>query len=184
MNFSGRPPYSRTSISTLRCLLTPYWRPCTKKSTILPLRCPNASAMSTSAAPFDGIAQDHVYMDVIPFVSNMIQNICTFDTLLTFHPLGWSVIPLQIMIAPILPEAASTPCHLEFVEYLTKRSLHMQRSVWRPSTTPAPQPSGVNLESEQENAGSSRPKSSDLDSPMMQPAPNTDEPLTPSKPPE
>ena len=60
----------------------------------------------------------------------------------------------------------------------------MQQSVWRPSATPVPQPSGVNLESEQENAGSSRPKASDPDSPVMQPAPHTDKPLTPFKPPE
>ena len=133
---------------------------------------------------FDRIAQDHVYMDVTPFVSNMIQNICTFNTLLTSHQLGWSVVSLQIMMVPILRKAALTPCHLEFVEYLTEQSLHVQWSIRRPSTTLAPWPSGVNLESDQENAGSSKPKASDPDSPMMQPAPQTDEPLTPSKPPE
>ena len=33
---------------------------------------------------FDRIAQDHAYMDITPFVSNVIQNVCTFDALLTF----------------------------------------------------------------------------------------------------
>ena len=59
---------------------------------------------------FDRIAQDHPFMDVMPFVSNIIQNVCTFDTLLTSHQLGWSVVPLQILMAPILTEAAATPC--------------------------------------------------------------------------
>ena len=43
---------------------------------------------------FDRIAQDHTYMDITPFVSNVIQNVCTFDALLTSHQLGWSVVPL------------------------------------------------------------------------------------------
>ena len=64
---------------------------------------------------FDRIAQDHPYMDVTPFVSNVIQNVCTFDTLLTSHQLGWSTVPLQILMVPILMEAAALPCHLEFV---------------------------------------------------------------------
>ena len=37
---------------------------------------------------FDRIAQDHLYMDVMLFVSNVIQNVCTFDALLTSHQLG------------------------------------------------------------------------------------------------
>ena len=133
---------------------------------------------------FDRIAQDHAYMDVMPFMSNVIQNICTYDALLTSHQLWWSIIHLQIMMAPVLTEVAATPSHLEFVEYLTEQSLHMQQSVWRPSTTPAPQPLGINLESEQENASNTKPKTSDPDSPMTQPAPHIEEPLTPSKPPE
>ena len=75
---------------------------------------------------FDRIAQDHPYMDIMPFVSNVIQNVCTFDALLTSHQLGWSIVPLQILMAPILMEAAATPCHLEFVQYLTEWSLHVQ----------------------------------------------------------
>ena len=75
---------------------------------------------------FDRIAQDHPYMDVTPFVSNVIQNMCTFDALLTSHQLGWSVVPLQIFMAQILTEAAATLCHLEFVQYLTEWSLHIQ----------------------------------------------------------
>ena len=51
---------------------------------------------------FDRIAQDHPFMDVTPFVSNVIQNMCTFDALLTSHQLGWSVVPLQILMVPIL----------------------------------------------------------------------------------
>ena len=68
---------------------------------------------------FNRIAQDHAYMDVMPFMSNVIQNMCTFDALLTSHQLGWSVVPLQILMAPILMEVTATPCHLEFVQYLT-----------------------------------------------------------------
>ena len=64
---------------------------------------------------FNRIAQDHLYMDVTPFVSNVIQNVCTFDALLTSHQLGWSVVPLQILMVPILMEATAMPCHLEFV---------------------------------------------------------------------
>ena len=75
---------------------------------------------------FDRIAQDHAYMDITPFVSNVIQNVCTFDALLTSHQLGWSIVPLQILMASILMEAAATLCHLEFVQYLTKWSLHVQ----------------------------------------------------------
>ena len=108
---------------------------------------------------------------------------------LTSHQLGWSVVPLQILMAPILMEAAATPCHLEFVQYLTKWSLHVQQSIWvsntvpAPAPTPAPHPVGVNLESEQENPGSSRPKTSDPDSPETHPAPCSISPDTPSKPP-
>ena len=69
---------------------------------------------------FNRIAQDHAYMDVMPFMSNVIQNVCTFDTLLTSHQLGWSMVPLQIMMVLILMEAAATPCHLEFMHYLTE----------------------------------------------------------------
>ena len=75
---------------------------------------------------FDRIAQDHPFMDIMPFVSNVIQNVCTFDALLTSHQLGWSIVPLQILMAPILMEAAAMPCHLEFIQYLTKQSLHVQ----------------------------------------------------------
>ena len=134
---------------------------------------------------FDRIAQDNAYMDVTPFMSNVIQNVCTFDALLTSHQLGWSVVPLQIMMAPILTKAAATPCHLEFMQYQTERSLHIQRSVWKSYATPAPVscPSGINLESEQENPGSSKPKTSDPDSPETHPTPHTDPPITPSKPP-
>ena len=74
---------------------------------------------------FDRIEQDHAYMDVTLFVSNVIQNMCTFDALLTSHQLGWSVVPLQIMMVLILMEAAATPCHLKFVQYLTEWSLHI-----------------------------------------------------------
>ena len=123
-------------------------------------------------------------MDVTLFMSNVIQNICTFDALLTSYQLEWSIVSLQITMAPILMEAASTPCHLEFVEYLTEQSLHMQQSIRRPSTTPAPHPAGVNLKSEQENPGSSRPKAIDPDSPEMCPASRTDLPITPSNPPK
>ena len=38
---------------------------------------------------FDRIALDHLYMDVMPFMSNVIKNICSFDALLTSHQLGW-----------------------------------------------------------------------------------------------
>ena len=121
---------------------------------------------------------------LMPFVSNVIQNVCTFDTLLTSHQLGWSIVPLQIMMAPILMEAAATPCHLEFVQYLTEWSLHVQWSIRKSSTTPAPapHPAGVNLESEQENPSGSRPKASDPDSPETHPTPHNDPPVTPSKP--
>ena len=61
---------------------------------------------------FDRITQDHPFMDVTPFMSNVIQNMCTFDALLTSHQLGWSMIPLQILMAPILTEAAAMLCHL------------------------------------------------------------------------
>ena len=136
---------------------------------------------------FDRIAQDHPYMDVTPFVSNVIQNMCTFDALLTSHQLGWSVVPLQILMAPILMEAAAMPCHLEFVQYLTEWSLHVQRSIRVSNTTPAPvpapRPAGINLESEQENPSSSRPKTSDPDSPQTCPTPHSEPPVTPSKPP-
>ena len=37
---------------------------------------------------FDRIVQDHPFMDGTPFVSNVIQNLCTFDALLTSHQLG------------------------------------------------------------------------------------------------
>ena len=50
------------------------------------------------------------------------------------------------------------------------------------NTAPAPHPAGVNLESEQENPGSSRPKTSDPDSPETRPAPRSNSPATPSKP--
>ena len=50
---------------------------------------------------FDRIVQDHAYIDVTPFVSNVTQNMCIFDTLLTSHLVGWSVVPLQIMMAPV-----------------------------------------------------------------------------------
>ena len=141
---------------------------------------------------FDRIVQDHPFMDVTPFVSNVIQNMCTFDALLTSHQLGWSVVPLQILMALILMEAAAMPCHLEFVQYLTKWSLHVQWSIQVSNTTPAPvpapapHPAGINLKLEQENPGSSRPKTSDPDSLEIcpdHPAPCSDSPATPSKPP-
>ena len=134
---------------------------------------------------FDRIVQDHPFMDVTPFVSNVIQNMCTFDTLLTSHQLGWSVVPLQILMAPILMEAVATPCHLEFVQYLTEWSLHIQQSIQVSNTAPAPAPHpvGVNLESEQENPSSSRPKTSDPDSPETHPTPRSNPPVMPSKPP-
>ena len=78
---------------------------------------------------FDRIAQDHTYMDVMPFMSNIIQEVCTFDALLTSHHLGWSIVPLHILMAQILTEAAATLCHLEFVQYLTEWSLHVQQSI-------------------------------------------------------
>ena len=80
-------------------------------------------------------------------------------------------------------------CHLEFVQYLTEQSLHVQRSIWMSHVTPAPAPApapcpvGMNLKSEQENSGSSRPKTSDPDSPETHPAPHSISPDTPSKPP-
>ena len=69
---------------------------------------------------FNRITQDHPFMDVTPFMSNVIQNVCTFDALLTSHQLGWSTVPLQILMVPILMEAAAMLCHLEFVQYLTE----------------------------------------------------------------
>ena len=134
---------------------------------------------------FNRIAQDHTYVDVTPFVSNVIQNVCTFDTLLTSHQLGWSIVPLKILMVLILTEAAATLCHLEFVQYLTEQSLHIQRSIRKSSTTPAPVPcpAGINLESEQENPSGSRPKASDPDSLETCPTPHIDPPVTPSKPP-
>ena len=75
---------------------------------------------------FNRIAQDHVYMDVTPFVSNIIQNVCTLDALLTSHSLGWSVVPLLIIMAPILTETTAMPCHVEFMQYLTEWSLHVK----------------------------------------------------------
>ena len=128
-------------------------------------------------------------MDVTPFVSNVIQNVCTFDTLLTSHQLGWSVVPMQILMVPILMEAVAKPCHLEFVQYLTEQSLYVQQSIQvsntipAPAPTPAPHPAGINLESEQENPGSSRPKTSDPNSPEICPAPFSVSPDAPSKPP-
>ena len=77
------------------------------------------------------------------------------------------------------------PCHLEFVQYLTKWSLHVQQSIRVSNTAPAPRPVGINLESEQENPGSSRPKTSVLDSLETHPArptPCSDSPAIPSKP--
>ena len=127
-------------------------------------------------------------MDVTPFMSNVIQNVCTFDALLTSHQLGWSTVPLQILMAPILTEAAAMLCHLEFVQYLTEQSLHMQQSIWMshvtpaPAPAPAPPPVGITLESEQENPGSSRPKASNPDSPETRPAPHSTSPDAPSKP--
>ena len=123
-------------------------------------------------------------MDVMPFVSNVIQNMCTFDALLTSHQLGWSIVPLQIMMVPILMEAAATPCHLEFVQYLTEWSLHIQQSIRKSSDAPAPVPcpSGINFKSEQENPGGSKPKARDPDSPETRPTPRTNPPITPSKP--
>ena len=44
-------------------------------------------------------------------------------------------------------------------------------------------PSGINLKSEQENLGGSKPKASDRDSPETRPTPRTNLPITPSKPP-
>ena len=133
---------------------------------------------------FDRIVQDHPFMDVTTFMSNVIQNVCTFDALLTSHQLGWSIVPLQILMALILTEAAAMPCHLEFVQYLTEWSLHVQQSIWVSNAAPAPalHPVGVNLESEQENPGSSRPKTSGPDSPETHPVPCSDSPATPSKP--
>ena len=86
---------------------------------------------------FDRITQDHPFMDVTLFMSNVIQNVCTFDTLLTSHQLGWSVVPMQILMAPILMEATATPCHLEFVQYLTEWSVHVQWSIRVSNTIPA-----------------------------------------------
>ena len=136
---------------------------------------------------FDRIAQDHPFLDVTPFMSNVIQNVCTFDTLLTSHQLGWSTVPLQILMALILTEAAATPCHLEFVQYLTDQSLHVQWSIQMshiapaPAPAPAPHPVGITLESEQENPGSSRPKISDPNSLETHPAPHSTSPDAPSK---
>ena len=138
---------------------------------------------------FNRIVQDHPFMDVTPFVSNVIQNVCTFDALLTSHQLGWSMVPLKILMVPILMEAAAMLCHLEFVQYLTERSLHMQWSIqmshitFTPVPAPAPCPVGINLESEQENPSSSRPKTSDPDSPETHPMPHSISPDAPSKPP-
>ena len=134
---------------------------------------------------FDRIAQDHTYMDVTPFMSNVIQNMCTFDALLTSHQLGWSVVPLQIFMALILTEATATRYHLEFVQYLTEWSLHTQQSIWQSSATPAPAPcpAGINLESEQENPSGFRPKTSDPDFLETCPSPRVHSPITPSKPP-
>ena len=100
-------------------------------------------------------------------------------------PSSLSVVPLQIMMAPILMEAAATPCHVEFMQYLTKRSLHVQQSIQKSSATPVPtpHPSGINLKFKQENPSSSRPKASDPDSPKPHPTPKTDPLITPSKPP-
>ena len=137
---------------------------------------------------FDRIVQDHPFMDVTLFVSNVIQNMCTFDALLTSHQLGWSVVPLQILMVPILMEAMAMPCHMEFVRYLTKQFLHVQQSIWVSNTVPAPAPVpaphlvGVNLESEQENPGSSTPKTSDPDCLETRPAPCPISPDAPSKP--
>ena len=136
---------------------------------------------------FNRIAQDHPYMDIMPFVSNVIQNVCNFDALLTFYQLGWSVVPLQILMVPILMEAVATPCYLEFIQYLTEQSLHVQRSIRVSNTTPAPVPApcpaGVKLESEQENPSSSRPKTNDPDSLETHPTPCSEPPVMLSKPP-
>ena len=136
---------------------------------------------------FDSKAQDYLHMDVTQFVSNVIQNVCTFDTLLTSLQLGWSVVPLQILMVSILMEAAAILCHLEFVQYLTEWSLHVQQSIRVSNTTPAPVPAphpvGINLKSEQENPSSSRPKTSDPDSLETHPTPRSDPPVMPSKPP-
>ena len=79
------------------------------------------------------------------------------------------------------------PCHLEFVQYLTEQSLHIQQSIQVSNTTPAPAPApcpaGVNLKSEQENPSSSRPKTSDPDSLETHPTPHSNPPVMPSKPP-
>ena len=133
---------------------------------------------------FDRITQDHPFMDITPFMSNVIQNVCTFEALLTSHQLGWSIVPLQILMAVILMEAMAMPCHLEFVQYFTEQSLHVQRSIQVSNTAPAPAPCqvGVTLESEQENPGSYRPKASDHDSLETGPAPCSVSPDAPSKP--
>ena len=133
---------------------------------------------------FNRIVQHHAYMDVMPFGAHVIQDVCTFNALHTSHKLGWSVVPLQIMMALILTEATATPCHLEFVQYLTEWSLHVQQSIRKSYAAPAPasHPSGVNLESEQENPGSSKSKASDPDSPETHPTPRADPPIAPSKP--
>ena len=113
----------------------------------------------------------------------MLSRTCAL--LMPFHHLGWSVVPLQIMMVPILMEAAATPCYLEFVQYLIEWSLHVQQSIRKSYAAPAPvsRSSGINLESEQENPGSFKPKASDPDSPETRPTCRTDPPITLSKPP-
>ena len=134
---------------------------------------------------FDRIMEDHAYMDVTPFVANIVQNICTLKVLLTSHQLGWSVVPLQIMMAPVLMEAM--PSHLEFIQYLTEQSLCVQRTAQGPSAHLVSQPQGVNLKSKEENPNSTKRKAGDdpghssQDSPMQPLAPPDEEPLTLSK---
>ena len=74
-------------------------------------------------------------------------------------------------------------CHLEFVQYLTEQSLHVQQFIWVSNAMPAPHPAGINLKSEQENPSSSRPKTSDPDSPETRPTPRSNPLVMLSKPP-
>ena len=74
---------------------------------------------------YDQIAGDHTFMDVMPFVSVVIHNICTLKVLLASHQVEWSTVPLQIMMAPMFMDVVAVPSHLEFVQYFTQWSLHV-----------------------------------------------------------
>ena len=111
---------------------------------------------------FDRIAEDHAFMDVTPFVSVIVQNICTLEALLASHQVGWLTVPLQIMMVPVLlTEVTAVPSHLEFIHYFMQWSLHIQQATQESNPQPLQHPKGISIESEQEGVNA-KPKDSPL----------------------